>query len=30
VAVGQPVEAALLRGGVASQVTITVGERRRD
>ena len=30
VAVGQPIEAALLRGGVARQVTITVGERRRD
>jgi S1-C subfamily serine protease len=30
VAVGQPIEAALLRGGVACQVTITVGERRRD
>jgi S1-C subfamily serine protease len=30
VAVGQPIDAALLRGGVARQVTITVGERRRD
>jgi S1-C subfamily serine protease len=30
VAVGQPVEAALLRGGAARQVTITVGERRRN
>jgi S1-C subfamily serine protease len=30
VAVGQAMEAALLRGGVARQVTITVGERRRD
>jgi S1-C subfamily serine protease len=29
VAVGQPIEAALLRGGAARQVTITVGERRR-
>jgi S1-C subfamily serine protease len=30
VAVGQAIEAALLRGGAARQVTITVGERRRD
>jgi len=30
VAVGQAMEAALLRGGVARQATITVGERRRD
>jgi len=30
VAVGQAIEAALLRGGAARQVAITVGERRRD
>ena len=30
VAVGRPIEAALLRGGAGRQVTITVGERRRD
>ena len=30
VALGQAIEAALLRGGAARQVTITVGERRRD
>ena len=30
VSVGQPIEAALVRGGAARQVTITVGERRRD
>ena len=30
VAVGQAIEAALLRGGAARQVTIAVGERRRD
>jgi S1-C subfamily serine protease len=30
VTVGQAIEAALLRGGAARQVTITVGERRRD
>jgi serine protease Do len=30
VAVGQPIEAGLLRGGQARQIEITVGERRRD
>jgi S1-C subfamily serine protease len=30
VAVGHAIEAALLRGGAGRQVTITVGERRRD
>jgi serine protease Do len=30
VAVGQPLEAGLLRGGQSRQITITVGERRRD
>jgi S1-C subfamily serine protease len=30
VAVGQPIEAGLLRGGQARQITVTVGERRRD
>jgi len=30
VAVGQAIEAALVRGGAARQVTVTVGERRRD
>jgi S1-C subfamily serine protease len=30
VAVGQPIEAGLLRGGQARQIEVTVGERRRD
>lgn len=29
-AVGQPIEAGLLRGGQTRQMTITIGERRRD